>query len=95
MTESFNSLTARRTAVAGLYHILHFLVVSSMITSVRSMAIPKDKIREKLVMKFSDSPIILSVMMDMRKARGIEREAMRDSRRPIKKKIQIYTRIMV
>lgn len=81
--------------MAGLYHILHFLVVSSMMTSVRSMAIPNDKIREKLVMKLSDNPIIFSVMMDMRKARGIEREAMRDSRSPIKKKIQIYTKMIV
>lgn len=81
--------------MAGLYHILHFFVVSSMMTSVRSIAIPKERIREKLVMKLSDNPIIFSAMIEMRKANGIDRDAISDSRRPIKKKIQIYTKMIV
>lgn len=95
MTESFNSFTASNTALAGLYHMRTFLVVSSMITSVRSMAIPNDKMSEKFVMKFSDKPIQLSVRIDTRKARGIERAAMRDSFTPIKKNTQAKTRIIV
>lgn len=89
ITESLSSRTANKTAVAGLYHIFAFLVVSSMITRVKSMAIPNERMSEKLVMKFSDKSITLSVMIDIRNAKGIEREAMRDSLRPTKKKIQM------
>ncbi len=89
MTESFNSLTAKSTAVDGLYPIFDFFVVSSMITSVRSMAIPNERIREKFVMKLSDKSIMLSVVIDIKNAKGIDREAMSDSLNPTKKKIQI------
>ena len=66
-----------------------------MMTNVRSMAIPNERISEKFVMKFSDNPIQLSVRIDTRKARGIERAAMRDSLTPIKKNTQAKTRIIV
>lgn len=95
ITESLSSLTASNTALAGLYHIRTFLVVSSMITRVKSMAIPNDRMSEKFVMKLSDSPIQLSVKIDTRKARGIERAAMSDSLTPIKKNTHANTRIIV
>ena len=66
-----------------------------MMTRVRSMAIPKERISEKFVMKLSDKSITLSVIIDIKKASGMDKDAMRDSLRPTKKKIQIYTRIMV
>jgi len=66
-----------------------------MITSVRSIAIPKERTKEKLVMKLSERPSQLSVRIDIRKASGIEMAAMSDSLMPIKKKTQPKTRIKV
>jgi hypothetical protein len=40
-------------------------------------------------MKFNDKSMTFNVIIDIKNARGIEREAIRDSLRPTKKKIQI------
>jgi hypothetical protein len=66
-----------------------------MITSVRSIAIPKERTNEKLVIKLSESPNQLRVSIEIRNARGIEIAAMRDSLIPIKKNTQPNTRINV
>lgn len=95
MTESLSSRIVKSTAVDGSYQSLVFLVVSSMMTSVRSIAIPNERMSEKLVMKLSDRSIQLRVMIDIKNANGIVRDAMRDSRTPIKKKIQRNTRTIV
>ena len=95
ITESFNSRIAKSTAMLGLYQSLVFLVVSSMMTSVRSMAIPNERTSEKLVMKLSDNPIQLSVRIDIINASGIVIAAISDSFIPMKKNTHAKTRIMV
>lgn len=79
---ALKSLTAMRTAVFGLNHILRFSYAHSMITIVVSIAIPRVRTREKLVRKFSVRSISWRTMNVTINASGIAKVAMTASLSP-------------